>query len=72
MSDSAGGAVLGFLLVVATIGSWLGSGFLAWNWVNPHSFGGMLVFLFAWSVCGYLVDTVLAFVIASVAALFSN
>jgi len=72
MSDSSNGAGLGFLLILVTVGSWLGSGLMAWNWIQPHSFGGMLVFLFAWPICGYLVDTVLAFVIAAIAALFRN
>jgi hypothetical protein len=72
MSNSSDGAGLGFLLVLVTIGSWLGSGYMAWNWVNPHSFGSTLVFLFVWPICGYLVDTVLAFVIGSIMAILNK
>lgn len=72
MSNSSDGAGLGFLLVLVTIGSWLGSGYMAWNWVNPHSFGSTLMFLFVWPICGYLLDTVLALVIASIASIFSK
>jgi hypothetical protein len=71
-SSDGAGAGLGFLLVLVTIGSWLGSGYLAWNWIEPHSFGSTLLFLFVWPLFGYFTDTVLALVIASVAAIFSK
>ncbi|PIY09171.1 MAG: hypothetical protein COZ18_08465 [Flexibacter sp. CG_4_10_14_3_um_filter_32_15] len=72
MSNSSEGTGIAFLFVVVTIGSWLGSGYMAWNWIEPHSFGSTLVFLFVWPLCGYLVDTVLAFVIATIVALFNK
>ncbi len=72
MSNSSDDTGISFLLVLVTIGSWLVSGYMAWNWIHPHSFGGVLAFLFVWPICGYLIDTILAFGIASVMAIFNK
>lgn len=68
-SDEGG---IAFLFIIIMISSWLGSGYMAWNWIEPRSFTGVLAFLFVWPICGYLVDTVLAFVVASIMAIFNK
>ena len=53
MSDNTTGCIGGFVLL-GTIAISIGSGVLAWNWVEPKSFGGALAFLFCWSVFSYV------------------
>ena len=48
-SDNDGRAV-GALLLIATIVISIGSGILAWNWIEPESFWGTIKFLILWSV----------------------
>lgn len=52
MSDSSNEGCAGLLILILQVSAWLLSGVVAWNFVNPHSFGGALLFLFAWSVLG--------------------
>ncbi len=70
MSNSSENGAAGLLFVIATVCSWLGSGFMAWNIAEPKSFGGVLVFLFAWAICGYIVDFVMAAILVFVISLF--
>lgn len=38
------------LLYILRAALWIGSGFLAWHWVDPHSFWGGVLFLGVWSL----------------------
>ena len=48
-SDNEGRAI-GALLLIVTIAIAIGSGILAWNWIDPHSFWGGIKFLIVWGV----------------------
>ena len=63
------GGFLSVLMIVGTIVSWLGSGFIAWDWVEPDSFGTAILFLIAWGILGKLFDVVLGFIIMGIASM---
>jgi hypothetical protein len=46
------GCFFGALLWLGTIGIFIGSGFLAWNWIEPDNFGESIIFLIIWSILG--------------------
>ncbi|WP_431471865.1 hypothetical protein I5168_11545 [Nonlabens sp. SCSIO 43208] len=48
-NSSEDGALMGLMWIV-TIGISIGSGFMAWNWVDPDSFIGAIGFLIIWGV----------------------
>lgn len=50
MSNSSNDGCMVGLLWVATIAISIGSGILAWNWIEPESFGGAIIFLIVWGV----------------------
>jgi len=50
MSNSnSGGALIGLMWLVTILIS-IGSGVIAWNWVEPESFLGAIGFLIVWGV----------------------
>ena len=49
MSNSGGGAFIVIMWLV-TIGISIGSGIMAWNWIEPNSFFGVVGFLIAWGL----------------------
>lgn len=49
MSNSKEGALI-ILMWFVTIGISIGSGVMAWNWIEPESFLGAIVFIIAWGV----------------------
>jgi hypothetical protein len=50
MSNSDNGVALVAVLWIATIIISIGSGVMAWNWVEPESFLGAIGFLILWGV----------------------
>ena len=50
MSNSDNGGSLVAVLWIATIFISIGSGVMAWNWVEPESFFGALGFLILWGI----------------------
>lgn len=50
MSSSDNGGALVALLWIVTIIISIGSGILAWNWIEPESFWGAIGFLIAWGI----------------------
>jgi len=48
--NSSNGTALVALLWILTIGISIGSGILAWNWIEPDNFWDALVFLIIWGV----------------------
>jgi hypothetical protein len=64
MSNSDGNAgCLSIAMLIGTGASWLISGVLAWDWVEPDSFGRAILFLIAWALLGKLFDFVLGLII---------
>tara|TARA_B110000908_G_C10063446_1_gene361727 strand:+ start:506 stop:715 length:210 start_codon:yes stop_codon:yes gene_type:complete len=49
MSNSNDGCLLIFLWI-ATIAISIGSGIMAWNWIEPESFWGAIGFLILWGI----------------------
>lgn len=50
MSDSDNGGALVALLWIVTIIISIGSGVMAWNWIEPESFLGAIGFLILWGI----------------------
>jgi len=50
MSSSDNGGALVALLWIVTIIISIGSGILAWNWIEPESFWGAIGFLIVWGI----------------------
>jgi hypothetical protein len=47
-SEESGFLVVVIFLITAAIS--IGSGMLAWNWIQPEGFGGAIVFIIAWGI----------------------
>ena len=50
MSEFNSGCLVGFFIWGLTIAISIGAGILAWNWIEPKSFGGVILFLIVWGV----------------------
>lgn len=50
MSNSNNEGALVGLLYLVTIGISIGSGIIAWNWIEPSSFFGAIGFLIVWAI----------------------
>lgn len=50
MSNSDNGGALIGLMWLVTIGISIGSGVMAWNWIEPDSFLGAIGFLIVWAI----------------------
>lgn len=54
MSNSENGGCLVALLWIGTIALSIGSGALAWNWIEPDSFGQAILFLIIWGILSFI------------------
>jgi hypothetical protein len=72
MSDNSNAGCLGILMIIIPIAGWLGTGYLAWNWVEPESFWGAIKFIIAWGIFGYIAQLIAMAIIALVAKTFDN
>lgn len=50
MSNSDNGGTLIGLMWVVTIAIAIGTGIMAWNWIEPKNFWGAIGFLLAWGL----------------------
>jgi hypothetical protein len=66
-SDNSGCLVLVMIIIYAV--AWIGTGTMAWNWVEPVSFGGAILFLIAWGILGYIAQIIGGFIIAGIASM---
>ncbi|MBK7442549.1 MAG: hypothetical protein IPI65_13615 [Bacteroidetes bacterium] len=64
MSNSDEGGCLIGLLWIGTLLISIGSGILAWNWIEPTSFGGAIGFLIIWSIFSYIGHIIIGGIIA--------
>ena len=69
MSNSDNGGCLALFAIIIPIATWLWTGNMAWNWVEPDSFWGAIKFLAAWGVIGYLAQVVGGLIIAGIASM---
>ena len=67
MSNSDASGFLSVLLIFGSLALWLCSGIVAWNWVEPDNFGGVILFLIAWGIMGKVFDFILALTITGIA-----
>ena len=49
MSEYNGGCIITLIWGI-TIAISIGAGILAWNWIEPESFGGAILFVIAWGL----------------------
>lgn len=70
MSNSDASGCLGAFLIISKIASWIGSGVISWNWIEPDSFGRAIIFLIIWGIMGYIIDMILALILAGLASMF--
>ena len=68
MSDNTAVGCLGAFLWIGAIALSIVAGILAWNWIEPDSFGSVILFLIAWSFLNYIGS----FIVMGILALFSK
>lgn len=69
MSNSDNYGCFTVLTFIIYILAWAGSGVLAWNWVEPDSFGGAIVFLIVWGVLGYIAKIIGGLIIVGISSM---
>lgn len=67
--DAAGGC-LALIMLIATGASWIGSGLISWSWLEPDSFGQVLLFIIVWGILGKVFDVILTGILIALASLF--
>lgn len=50
MNNSENAGCIMALLWIVTVGISIGSGILAWNWIEPHNFFGAILFIIVWGI----------------------
>lgn len=69
MSNSENSGCLAIVMIVIYAAAWIGTGTMAWNWVEPESFWGALQFLIAWGILGYIAQIIGGLIIAGIASM---
>ena len=69
MSSSGNNGCLVVLIFLIYAGAWIGAGTVAWNWVQPASFGGAILFILAWGLLGYIAQIIGGFIIAAISSM---
>lgn len=57
------GEFLGFILVLVYFAGWIGSGYVAWHWVAPESFGGGIGFILVWGILGTILQALVPLIV---------
>lgn len=57
------GEFLGFILVLVYFAGWIGSGYVAWHWVTPESFGGGIGFILVWGILGTILQALIPIIV---------
>jgi hypothetical protein len=68
MSDDSNAGCIAGLMLIGTVASWLLSGYLAWDWVQPQSFTSGIIFLIVWGIMGMITDFIAGIIIMAIAA----
>ena len=69
MSNSDKSGFLSIVMIVIYIAAWVGTGTMAWNWVEPESFLGAIKFLIVWGIFGYIAQIVGGLIIAGITSM---
>ena len=72
MSDSNGSGITGVLIILVTIGIFIGTGFLAWNWIEPDNFWRVILFIIVWGLMVKAGHFIAALIIGGLASLFED
>lgn len=59
--------IIGCLSILLCVGMIVGTGFLAWNWIEPRSFGSAFLFLVVWGILGSIASFIVRLIIAALA-----
>ena len=70
MANSDSDGCLAILIPIGYIVAWIGSGYTAYDWIEPHSFGGVLIFIVVWGIIGYVFQLILLGLFALLAETF--
>lgn len=57
---------------VAPVVAFVGSGLLAWQWIEPDNFGRGVLFVFVWGVLTYLFRLAIVLIIGGIAMLLGE
>lgn len=69
-SEAAVGGCLAISMIVIPIATWLGTGYIAYDWVEPEGFLGSIKFLIAWSILGYIAQLIVGLIVAGISSMF--
>ncbi len=67
MSNSNNAGALMVVIWLVTISISIGSGILAWNWIDPESFLGVVGFLILWGILSKIGHTISLVLVAIMA-----
>jgi hypothetical protein len=54
MSSNEEGNFIAAFIFIGSIIAWAGSGYAAWQFTEPESFAGAILFIVAWGIFGYI------------------
>ena len=69
MSNSGNGGCLAILIFIIYATAWVGTGTMAWNWVEPDSFWGGIKFLIVWGILGFIAQIIGGLIVAGIASI---
>lgn len=72
MGEGTAAGCLGVLIVFVDIAMLVGCGILAWNWIDPDSFGRGILFVIIWGVLSSVGHGLVQLLIGGLAALFGD
>lgn len=71
-TDTGGGCLVVLSAFVVPVVVFVGSGLLAWRWIEPDTFWRGVLFVFVWGVLTYLLRLVAVWIIGGIAMLFGK
>lgn len=72
MSENTASGCLGAFMWIGTIAISIGAGILSWNWIEPHSFWGVIKFLIVWGVFSYIGHLITMGIVALFSSMLSK
>lgn len=72
MSNSSIGCIFEWLFFIATAAVCIGSGFLAWDWIEPDSFWSVVGFLIIWGVLAKVGHFIMSLIIMGIASILDK
>lgn len=67
MSKSDNGGCLAIFAIIIPIATWLGAGYMSWNWIEPENFWGAIKFIIVWGILGYIGQIISGLIIVGIA-----